>query len=100
MTPVPFTSYVEILWPEKISQGDLDIVEPATKETPGKIRLLKAIVRKPSGANSSTLASEELVSVAGGKIGFVAPVSMLTEGPFNSSYYLIPAEEAKLEPVG
>jgi hypothetical protein len=100
MAPVSFPRYVEIMWPEKISLGDLEIVEPATKETPGKIRLLKAIIRKPSGSGSNTLVSEELVSAAGGKIGFVAPISMLTEGPFNSSYHLIPAEEIKPESVG
>lgn len=99
MAPVPFTRYVEILWPEKISQGDLEIIEPATDDTPGKIKLLKANIRKPSGPGNSTLASEELFSAVGGKIGFVAPISMLAEGPFDSSYYLIPAEEAKPEAV-
>jgi hypothetical protein len=99
MAPIPWTRYVEILWPEKITAGDLEIVDPATDETPGKIKILKASIRKRSGSGNGTLASEELFSTAGEKIGFVAPISMLTDGPFDSSYYLILAAEPQPEMV-
>jgi hypothetical protein len=87
------------MWPDKIAPGDLEIVQEATDDMPGKIKILKATIRKPSGSGIGNFNSEDLVSAAGGKIGFVAPVSMLTEGPFNSSYYLIPAPEPPPDPV-
>lgn len=96
---IPWTRYVEILWPEKIAEGDLEIVDPATDEAPGKIKILKASVRKRSGPGNDILACEELFSAAGGKIGFVASLSLLTDGPFDSSYYLIPAPEPQPETV-
>ncbi len=82
--------YIEILFLDNLSPGDLEIIIPATAAKPGRAKLKRARLgkRSPETPNSQPLLS---ASAAGGKIGFVAEAALI-EPPYTDTYWLI--EEA------
>ncbi len=80
--------YIEILFLDNLSPGDLEIITPATAAEPGRAKLRQAHL----GASSpETPNSKPLLSAVGGKIGFVAEAALI-EPPYTDTYWLI--EEA------
>ncbi len=82
--------YIEILFLDNLSPGDLEIIIPATAAEPGRARLKRARLGKRS---PETPNSQPLLSAVGGKIGFVAKAALI-EPPYTDTYWLI--EEAGL----
>ncbi len=72
--------YLQILFEDKLSPGDIEITAPATAAEPGRARLLAARIGKPQpGAPNS----HPVESVRGGKFGFLAKTA---EPPFDDVY--------------
>lgn len=84
--------YLDILFPEAAKQEDIEIVTPATWDTPGLVRIGKAILKE----NPQNTATKFLMSWVGGdqKIGAVVPADML-DAPFESVYKIDPASLKK-----
>lgn len=80
--------FLEIDFRRAITEGDLTVVTEATRETPGLVRLERAVI-KPHSTSSIT---KILYSWAGGDqaIGHIFPKSVV-EGPYHSTYRIDPA---------
>jgi hypothetical protein len=82
--------FAEILFPDEVKPGDLEIVAPAGNDKPGRVKLLQARVGAP---HPDAPSSAPLLSRSGGKIGFVAAANLI-EPPYTYSYWL----EAEISP--
>jgi hypothetical protein len=76
--------FCEILFPECIREGDLEIVTPATFRVPGKVRLVGAYAGRPHPEAPN---SKPLLSAVGDKIGYLA-IGELLEPPYSWSYWI------------
>ena len=75
--------YFEILNVGEIRPDDLEILEQATTNKPGRIKLGRAyLAARQQGAPNST----PILSWTGAKIGFVAPADLF-EPPYLDTYY-------------
>ena len=82
----PDDQFLQILFPDVVAEGDLDILADPGPEGPGRVRLGRAIIGQPSPATPN---SRPLLSGAGGKIGFVAGADFFDpDGPFHGVYWL------------
>lgn len=79
--------YLDILFPEAVKQEDIEIVTPATWDTPGLVRIGKAFFKE----NPQNTTTKFLMSWVGGnqKIGAVIPLEMV-DAPFESVYRIDP----------
>jgi hypothetical protein len=79
--------YLDILFPEAVKPEDIEIVTPATWDTPGLVRIGKAFLKE----NPQNTATKFLMSWVGGdqKIGAVIPLEMV-DAPFESVYRIDP----------
>ena len=78
--------FLQILFPDAVAEGDLDILAESGPEGPGRVRLGRAIIGRSEAATPN---SRPLLSGAGGKIGFVASVDFFDpDGPFHGVYWL------------
>ena len=76
--------FAEILFPDEVKPGDLEIIAPAKPDKPGRVRLLQAQVGPP---HPDAPSSAPLFSWTGAKIGFVAAAELI-EPPYTCSYWL------------
>ncbi len=76
--------FLEILFPEDIQDGDLEIIIPASHGRPGRARLGLARAGRPRPAAPN---SAPLISRTGANIGFMASVDLI-EAPFTTTYLL------------
>ncbi len=88
-----YRQFVEILFPDEIRPGDLEIVKPARANRPGQLKLLRA---RPGAPHPDAPRSAPLLSRSGGKIGFVAAAGLI-EPPYTDSYWL--EVEAEMSPT-
>jgi hypothetical protein len=77
--------FVCVLFEDELRAGDLEIVSPASPAEAGVARLGRAEV---GAADPAAPASLPLLSSSGGKVGFVANVELMDDGPYNSCYVL------------
>jgi hypothetical protein len=85
MTPVAY--FLEIIDPNHIDRGDLEIIAEASYDRPGQVKLGQArIADPPVGApNARRLVSHN----GGGIIGIIATAEFMM-APYNFSYWLLP----------
>ena len=76
--------FTEILFPDEVKPGDLEIIASPKPDKPGRARLLQAQVGAP---HPDAPSSAPLFSWTGAKIGFVASAELI-EPPYTSCYWL------------
>jgi hypothetical protein len=82
MSPTP--QFIEILFPDEVQAGDLEVVTPAATGRPGRVKLGQARLGSP---NPAAPHSAPLLSRTGAKIGFVAAADLI-EPPYDHAYWL------------
>ncbi len=79
--------FLEILFPDELQSGDLDILVEATADQPGQARLAAANIGQP---DPDAPQSVPLFSQTRAKIGFVATEFLMP--PFNTTYLIVEAD--------
>lgn len=74
--------FVEILFPRLMAADDIDVIEPASRDRPGRARLHRARVGLAGG-----LAARPVLSRSGARIGFVDDEAAM-EPPYTNVYRL------------
>lgn len=76
--------FIQILWPEMLEQGDIQIIEPPATDKAGVARLQTA---RPGAARADAPNSLPLKSRSGAPVGYVAHVKYMEE-PYEHSYII------------
>jgi hypothetical protein len=87
------THFIEIIFENHISPGDLEIIAAATYDQPGQVRLGQARVEAANGTTSRVNSAN-----GGAFIGVIGSGS--PEPPYNFSYWLLPLSPLPLGGVG
>ena len=76
--------FLEILFVDEVQPDDLEFIRLATRNRPGRARLLKARIGQP---HPDAPNSKQVFSLTGFKIGFVASEDLI-EAPYTYTYQL------------
>ena len=79
---------LEVVWPEEMKPGDIEVITAATREKPGVAQLNKAMLGAPDVKTAHSIPVLSPRIGGGQKIGFVTCETRLTQPPYNCTYRL------------